>query len=450
MSHTQRGFLVLCLLFTLLIMPTTSWSQQPAAAGAGTAGAEVAKKSATDAALTQTEAFLKTWVCTVRPPSTLEVAAEVTTKVQAIAARVLVCDGKKKTADTMCMTNVSPHIQKGAAIVSAFIPMLQMTQGTSDACESYSGTMKAVSTALMAYNAACSATQMMCKSTCAEVLAELNTVAANAKIVCGNAETLASSITGITTVVNHCKDYAMNLLAAGAGLMSTMQQSSLAKQCKKLLAANQSCEDNPDQIKCPKKLDCTKQEYYNHAQCICQRNPTQQGCAGAFSNMELQYQQNFAGGENQDPSTKDVDFKGLGIGGSEGLDITPTEGGNSAAFGGVGGVGAGGGSGAGSGGGGSANNKKGSDGVAKIPNTNILGGFEGGGGGGRGFGGGSRGSDDSSYKAYMPGGKNDPTRNVASQKSLAAQGPLTGSGGKSNFEKVKERYFEFTPQLLGD
>jgi hypothetical protein len=81
-------------------------------------------------------------------------------------------------------------------------------------------------------------------------------------------------------------------------------------------------------------------------------------------------------------------------------------------------------------------------------NTNILSGYDGGGGGGgsRG-GGGSSSNKDSQYNAYLPGGAKDPSRGIASK--TFANGEITGSGSKSNWEKVHERYTDNKPTLLG-
>ncbi|MFN7453752.1 MAG: hypothetical protein ACK5RO_03740, partial [Pseudobdellovibrionaceae bacterium] len=87
--------------------------------------------------------------------------------------------------------------------------------------------------------------------------------------------------------------------------------------------------------------------------------------------------------------------------------------------------------------------------------TAIMGGLDGGGGGGGGggaggggFGGSGNDPSSSAYKAFMPGGAKDPSRSVAAQG--AGSNEVTLGGGKSNFQKVRERYSENYSGLLGE
>ncbi|MEZ0392474.1 MAG: hypothetical protein ACAH59_09675, partial [Pseudobdellovibrionaceae bacterium] len=139
---------------------------------------------------------------------------------------------------------------------------------------------------------------------------------------------------------------------------------------------------------------------------------------------------------------------GVNIDGSD--DISPTGGAPKPTAGGGSGSGSAG-SGGGGGGLGSGNSAAGKNGAAdgketKALNPNILSGFDGGGGGGGSRGGGG-GRPDSPYGAYMPGGSKDPSRNIASK--TFGNGQVTGAGSKSNWEKVRERYVDNKPTLMG-
>jgi hypothetical protein len=114
-------------------------------------------------------------------------------------------------------------------------------------------------------------------------------------------------------------------------------------------------------------------------------------------------------------------------------------------------VGGGGGGGAGLGGvgGGSGSGRDPADDKTgqKALNANILGGGGGGGGGG-GWGARGGGSDSSKgYRSYLPGGDKDPNK-MAGQQSWTKE--VTGQGGKSNWEKVKDRYRDNKSTLLSN
>ena len=82
--------------------------------------------------------------------------------------------------------------------------------------------------------------------------------------------------------------------------------------------------------------------------------------------------------------------------------------------------------------------------VSKV-NTNILSGEGGGGGGGGGSFGGGSGSSRDALRQYLPGGKRDPAQ-IAAQ---AVSKEVTSQGGKSNWEKITDRYRDNKPSLLG-
>ena len=77
-------------------------------------------------------------------------------------------------------------------------------------------------------------------------------------------------------------------------------------------------------------------------------------------------------------------------------------------------------------------------------NANILGGEAGGSGGGGG-GGWNGGDGDPALRKYLPGGERDPS----SMAGKAMIKEVTSQGGKSNWEKVRERYRDNKPTLLG-
>lgn len=61
---------------------------------------------------------------------------------------------------------------------------------------------------------------------------------------------------------------------------------------------------------------------------------------------------------------------------------------------------------------------------------------------------GGGGGSSSQYREYLPGGTKDPNKGIAGQEMLVRE--VTGPGGKSNWEKVKNRYRDNKNTLLND
>ncbi|MEN0059187.1 MAG: hypothetical protein AAGB31_10170, partial [Bdellovibrio sp.] len=56
--------------------------------------------------------------------------------------------------------------------------------------------------------------------------------------------------------------------------------------------------------------------------------------------------------------------------------------------------------------------------------------------------------DSENYKEYMPGGSKDPNRGMLGEQAWKKE--VTGQAGKSNWEKVKDRYQDNKSSLLGN
>lgn len=189
--------------------------------------------------------------------------------------------------------------------------------------------------------------------------------------------------------------------------------------------------------------DMTTGQLPQTPECVCARNPRAGGCdqaaqaAGSSSSMA------GLGSDASTSTTAPVSLPtGEGspeLGAAAARDSSGTTPGGAAGGAGVGGGGGGfGGGGPGTGSG--ADGRKGLD-------ANILGGAGGGSGSGGSSGWGGGVADDK-YRDYLPGGKRDP----ASMSAAAAawNREVSGGGGKSNWDKIKERYRDAKPTFLSN
>lgn len=246
-------------------------------------------------------------------------------------------------------------------------------------------------------------------------------------------------------------DYTNAILSSSLGIASIIKSMQQAKQCDDASKGDPNkkeediCKDatkaNTEACKC---------KVPDSPECICFKNPRTPGCANAFQKPNENSAQNFglndptgsgkkSGGPSGGPGGASMNDNGLGENKAMGSDGGGA-GGAGAPMGGSAGLGGG-------GGGGGAGKGAEIEAGRKGLNANILSGAGGGGGGGSwgGFGGGG-GSD--KYRAYLPGGAKDPSRGVAGQQSWMKE--VTGQGGKSNWEKVRERYQDNKNTLLNN
>ena len=332
-----------------------------------------------------------------------------------------------------------------------------------------------------AYNATCSGTLAVCSSSCKKAdlnyqnsILELQKISFSAKTEPQVIATVPNSNypgckalsleidrkiselntttkTKIVANIEQCKKYKWNMVAAGAGLTATLAQAFRGHNCEKKTTA--SCESNPNDIKCLNALtDCTKPENQSKQICICKLRPATLGC-GIYNSA--------GGGEvyqtqktnKQGKSEGGFDKVGAGGNVAGGTSIRDSKSGDDA--GGSAGAGSSGSSGGSAGfspvgsSAGSGSGKNATD-VAKKLNTNILSEGDGGGGGGGSRGGGGGYADvyanSGKYKPYMP---KIPGEHDASERNPSAENQMqvTGGGGKSNWEKIRERYIEQQSKL---
>lgn len=363
------------------------------------------------------------------------------------------CLKSAQSAKNFCFVSLNPETQKAVAGIGVILGGIATVATMKDSCSKFGDALKLAQIGLAAYNGLCGTSQQSCESSCSGYIKALDSAKAKLTIELNNPASfspkplLQSDLKEImkmqasaTYMQTTCSSYKWNMAAAATGLTALVSSSALAGECKKK-TASVDCTTDPMNAACVKALDCSKAENATNTTCICQRTPNTPGCSSFVGTNGNQVPQAASSerGEDLDAGRPDLSSPSLGL--------TPSgpslDGNNSASLSadGAGGGGANGFSGdGGAGGGGGANT-----GARKI-NTNILSGYEGGGGGGAGGRGSSSRGNDFGLQAYLPKGAKDPNRNPANQ--VFGDGQVTGSGSKSNFEKVNIRYLESKSTLL--
>lgn len=380
------------------------------------------------------------------------------------------CVSRQSKAASVCLETKAPAL--AALLPQLNILMSAAGASVNDSCSKFANAMDLVKAGLTAYTAACGTMKAGCGYSCVQARKGLELIDKGLKEssdVCANpqsetciasqkkfnaARAAASENVPLELAKGDKKSvagkealcsgkYTELALSAVAGISSVANSMNQAKKCDDDTSASNTAAQTLEQ-KCAIEANAKLPE------CICLKNPMLEGCgstavkgttsAEGFGSVSSSGDKTV--GKGKGLNSGDLAMDGSSV--AEGKD-TASAGGAPAPVGGGGGGGAGlGGVGGGSGSGRDpADDKTGQ----KALNANILGGGGGGGGGG-GWGARGGGSDSSKgYRSYLPGGDKDPNK-MAGQQSWTKE--VTGQGGKSNWEKVKDRYRDNKSTLLSN
>lgn len=413
---------------------------------------------------------------------------------------VNLCNKSRNLAVKSCDDNYSSILDTAAKGATEYGNLAVMGASALAACAETTKYMKQANTALIAFKSTCSKAGAACGGTCGQAYSaakkiEGSAVDLNSQLLVEKEKAIKQNpvyyqkITEEYNAAMAAVERARAAAAVEVNLAEPKTAGSKQKECSVLTAAKvkaaddqlafaglqmlnsancekntngteivaneQYCSANPTDARC----NCGLSQHASTLRCICERDPRNVGCANGLTKVNtndgaqmktgmgkagpfdsVNKDAGLPGGLASDlmngqfkPAEPKKDDGGLGAGGAAGAPLA-------------------GGAGAGSG------NKMdspnaGSAGAAGDKISSQLGGWGGGSGGGGGGAmgaGGAAGIPEEPGKKginlaqYLPGQKLDPTRKI----SGTFGGEITGQG-KSNWEKVKTRYQESTPTLLG-
>lgn len=368
------------------------------------------------------------------------------------------CIERQAAAAKLCLANNNDDLKAAIPLISGLLSTTGLTS-VYDSCTAMGKAAGIASTALTAYTTYCSVSQSACGWSCLQARngaqemlkavsspvclpgteAHCMTEVANIRAAINN-ELKEKSDLSVASKVDKCsKQYVQLLASAGVGLANV----------KKVISSAQNCGDNTNGNSVATSLaeKCAVASNQTLPDCICYLNPRTNGCANSYSKLDSSEATTLSVGSTSES-------KQVGTTSSDGVQLTddllsgsrqPT----SDSGGGIAGApvkgGNAGGQSLGGSGGGSGGKGGGADGVAaKTPNVST--GIEGGGGGGgRGFSLSSS-PEAAKYRAYLPGGTQDPAKAMLGQEAWKKE--VTGEAGKSNWEKVRDRYRDNNATLL--
>ena len=385
------------------------------------------------------------------------------------------CVSRHSSAASACLEHLSPQILTGVTTLNSILSTVG-SAAVNDSCSTFAKAMDLAKVAMTGYTAACGTMKAGCGLSCVSARSALTTiqksVASNptpyvcagvgeTRMMCNAAaQQYVAGLNALNAAVTEelnaaekksmagkaslCTEKYAQLITSGlSGIMSLVNSAKQGNKCDKQTAAT---ETDACKIIATANTEACLCKVETSQACICLRNPRLPGCASGLAEANQSSNNNYAGlgandktnaATNAGSDLTGLDGSGLGI---QQAERNPTSAGGAPPP-------TGGGSGIGGGGGGSGGGSDGGPGAKKGLNANILGGASGGGGGGWGGGGGGASAANSKYRSYLPGGANDPNKGMAGQAWMKE---VTGQGGKSNFEKVKDRYRDNKNSLLNN
>lgn len=420
---------------------------------------------------------------------------------KAIAADEL-CFGVFSATNKWCHTEKNENIVSSLTVIQG---LMSAASGITNACNNFAKAMDIAKKAMALYTTACTAAQVACNTKCGGALGAVKTLASTLKTQqaaittactaaasnnpgavadCNSVQSQITALiasvskeitpevqpTSVATKEKICKVDVLSILGTAIiNIGSLAQSQAQADQCKKdAEIAAKSCDkpenkNNDNCIKCElaeykdhekcKKIEvvvCDQPENQDKPICICKANPRAVGCEGISTSLATLSNMN-TGGTAASSRTPSGNIATNSLGATTATDAFPksksgsgTDGsGSSSSMG-----GGGGGSSAGLSGSSAAvdGNKKDKASDASKLSANILDSGSGGGGGGYR---GSYGGD------YASANYRDQLKKYANKNGIKAKlagnswsDQVTGTGGKSNFDKVKTRYQENKSSLL--
>ncbi|WP_413585722.1 hypothetical protein [Bdellovibrio sp. HCB274] len=384
------------------------------------------------------------------------------------------CIDRQKYAAYACLENWSPAIQDGVAAVNTLMSTVG-SAAVKDSCSNFAKAMDIAKYAMTAYTGACGTMKAGCGMSCVSARNSLEDLYkllyGNTVITCVNTTTCAADRTRyndarsrLAQIIKQELDKGNNLSIAGKAEVCTGKYAQLAISAAagiygiaQSLKQGESCEEasNADGATAGTTTTaekCAVESNANLPECICLKNPMLEGCGSTAAKASMNASEGglSALSSGSSEAGKDgLNASDLAVGGAEqGIDGGARS--PSSSAGGVGAPVGGGGAnlsgGSGFGGGAASGDEKSGQ---KPLDTNILAGSGGGGGGGGMWGGGGDSdSDKSGYRSYLPGGAKDPLKMNGGATNASKE--VTGQGGKSNWEKVRERYQDNRSSLLNN
>ncbi|WP_413559078.1 hypothetical protein [Bdellovibrio sp. HCB209] len=389
------------------------------------------------------------------------------------------CITRQNAAAWACIEKLSPAIQDGVAGLNILISTVG-SAAVNDSCSTFAKAMDIAKYAFTAYTAACGAAKAGCGLSCVaarSALENLNkTLYSQPVVECVPQPTDAASAAACEKMrldyyavrkkmtenvklelvesdkksmagkAEVCTGKYVQLLASGAaGIYGIAQSLKQGKSCEEESSADGSTTGTTTAETCAIEANA------NLPECICLKNPMLEGCGSTAARASMSASGSGLSALSATGSTTDAG--GLTAAdlasGSSTAETSSTSRDPSSASGVGAPVGGGGGAnlGGSSGFGGGSAAGEGKDGH-KALDTNILGGAGGGGGGGGMWGSGDSGSDKSGLRGYLPGGAKDPNKLSGQQQNWTKE--VTGQGGKSNWEKVRDRYQDNKRTLINN
>ena len=371
---------------------------------------------------------------------------------------VELCDDKYSTT----LNGIIDLAQKYGGVISAAVSAF-------DSCSQISQAMKEINSGLQLYQATCGASKSACDISCGRTVDAISSVR-NAKVDCSSVSESEQtqcnqSIAKLNAIKSQlenemngseqpsavarktkCAGYAVQLAGAGQQALEGMKTMAGSNNCAEKTSASADnsegyCRSHGEAPQC----NCSLSTNAATSRCICQKDPRNPACASGLDAAGSQSSDKMQLGDLSNLANTKSDFgSGLDLNSDEQKAFTvPPSTGDAGDQGKAVGAGV---SGSGSGSGNQLGAGPSTPQSLASKAMSAIGGFLGGGGGASRLPS-SEVDGKNPLRQYLPGQDKDPLKKIS---GAAYRSEVSGKDGKSNWEKVQQRYMDNTRTLMGN
>jgi len=205
------------------------------------------------------------------------------------------CNASNSGANTLCSFVTNPKVLAVQQLMAVATPIITKSSSARESCEILEKTNKVGQFGMAAANVMCLGTKTTCDISCAAGLKQLTPMVQNIAIISADApdaahlmmKAIASEETSVGLKVGECKKHSLSAASMLAATVTLATSSKAAENCKeKLTAGGGGASGMAAGAIVTTAEHCSKPENANSSVCRCTQNPNADGCFGSFAGVK--------------------------------------------------------------------------------------------------------------------------------------------------------------------
>jgi len=204
------------------------------------------------------------------------------------------CNASNTGANTLCSFVTNPKVLAVQQLMAVATPIITKSSSARESCEILEKTNKVGQFGMAAANVMCLGTKTTCDISCAAGLKQLTPMVQNIAIISADApdaahlmmKAIASEETAVGLKVGECKKHSLSAASMLAATVTLATSSKSAENCKEKLTAGGGASGMAAGAIVTTAEHCSKPENANSSVCRCTQNPNADGCFGSFAGVK--------------------------------------------------------------------------------------------------------------------------------------------------------------------